>query len=234
MNRKEFMEQLARLLSDISEDERTEALEYYESYFDEAGEEEEAFVIQKLGSPGKVAAIIKADLRENSTFSGTYTENGYYDERTEEPGQVPVERMSDRKEKGYRPKEKNGSGKLILILILLIFISPFLTGSIGGIIGFIVTVILLPFLIAFGIGVGVVGMLIVGIVTICTGIGICFHFAPLGVLTIGVGCILMAIALVGIVFIVWVVSCILPKFLRWFTDFCNRLLHRERKDGKRV
>ena len=75
MDRKEFMKQLELLLSDISEDERKEALDYYESYFDEAGDEEEASVIQKLGSPGKVAAIIKADLRENSASSGTYTEN---------------------------------------------------------------------------------------------------------------------------------------------------------------
>lgn len=35
MNRKEFMDQLEKLLSDISEDERREALDYYESYFDE-------------------------------------------------------------------------------------------------------------------------------------------------------------------------------------------------------
>lgn len=34
MNRKQFMEQLERLLSDISEAERQEALEYYEGYFD--------------------------------------------------------------------------------------------------------------------------------------------------------------------------------------------------------
>ena len=53
-------------------DERREALDYYESYFDEAGEAEEASLIQKLGSPGKVAAIIKADLKENSSSAGTY------------------------------------------------------------------------------------------------------------------------------------------------------------------
>ena len=38
MNRKQFMEQLERLLSDISEAERQEALEYYEGYFDDAGD----------------------------------------------------------------------------------------------------------------------------------------------------------------------------------------------------
>ena len=42
MNRVQFMEQLKKLLSDISEEERQEALEYYESYFDDAGEDQEA------------------------------------------------------------------------------------------------------------------------------------------------------------------------------------------------
>ena len=166
MNRKEFMDQLEKLLSDISEDERKEALDYYESYFDEAGEAEEASVIQKLGSPGKVAAIIKADLRENSDTAGTYTEKGYYDERTEEPGQVPEERTSNRKDRGYQPKEKRGSGMMILVLILLVFLSPFLSGAIGGVVGFVVTIILLPFILAFGIGAGVIGLLIGGIVTV--------------------------------------------------------------------
>ena len=56
MNRAQFMEQLKKLLSDISEEERQEALDYYESYFDDAGEDQEANVIRELGSPGKVAA----------------------------------------------------------------------------------------------------------------------------------------------------------------------------------
>ena len=62
MNRAEFMKQLEYLLRDISESERQEALDYYNSYFDDAGAENESKVIQELGSPGKVAAIIKADL----------------------------------------------------------------------------------------------------------------------------------------------------------------------------
>ena len=46
MNRKQFMEQLERLLSDISEAERQEALEYYEGYFDDAGPENEGSLRQ--------------------------------------------------------------------------------------------------------------------------------------------------------------------------------------------
>lgn len=234
MDRKEFMKQLELLLSDISEDERREALDYYESYFDEAGEEEEASVIQKLGSPGKVAAIIKADLKENSGSSGIYTESGYYDERMEEPGQVPGERRADRKERGYQPKEKRGRGKLTLVLILLIFLSPFLAGATGGIIGFLLTIIFLPFLLAFGAGAGVIVMLISGIVMIFTGISLCFSTAASGILTIGIGCICMATGLAGLVFMVWLVGSLFPRFLRWFTDWCHRLLSRERKDGKTV
>ena len=53
MNRAQFMEQLEKLLSDISEEERQEALDYYEIYFDDAGEDQEANVIRELGSPGQ-------------------------------------------------------------------------------------------------------------------------------------------------------------------------------------
>ena len=219
MNRKEFMDQLEKLLSDFSEDERREALDYYESYFDEAGEAEEASVIQKLGSPGKVAAIIKADLRENSDSAGTYTEKGYYDERTEEPGQVPGERTAGRKDRGYRPREKRGSGMMILVLILLVFLSPFLSGAIGGVVGFI--------------GAGVIGLLVGGIVTVFAGIGLCFSAAPVGIFTVGLGSIVTAIGLVGLVFIVWVLSRLLPRLLNKFTDFCSGLIHRE-KGGNQV
>ena len=51
MNRKQFMEQLERLLSDISEAERQEALEYYEGYFDDAGPENEGCLLYTSPSP---------------------------------------------------------------------------------------------------------------------------------------------------------------------------------------
>ena len=82
MNREEFLSQLERLLYDIPAQEREEALEYYNGYFDDAGNEKEAEVIQELGSPGKVAAIIKADLSGNEADYEEYTEQGYQDEKT--------------------------------------------------------------------------------------------------------------------------------------------------------
>ena len=51
MSRKEFMERLEKLLWNISDSEREEALQYYNDYFDDAGEENEAEVTEDQGGP---------------------------------------------------------------------------------------------------------------------------------------------------------------------------------------
>ncbi len=80
MNKKEFLENLNYLLSDLAAGEREEALLYYEDYFADAGEENEAEVIASLGSPEQVAKQIKEGLAK--TGEGLFTENGYR-EKTE-------------------------------------------------------------------------------------------------------------------------------------------------------
>ena len=62
MNREEFLRRLERLLSDIPESERREAMEYYQNYFEDAGPENEASIIEELGSPQEVASSIKKNL----------------------------------------------------------------------------------------------------------------------------------------------------------------------------
>lgn len=84
MSREEFMKKLAYLLSDISEEEREDALLYYEDYFDEAGEEKEEEVIRELGSPERVASIIRHSAQGISD-GGSFTETGFEDERFRDP-----------------------------------------------------------------------------------------------------------------------------------------------------
>lgn len=62
MNRVEFLAKLRQELSDFTEEEREEALRFYEEYLNEAGPENEAVVIAELGSPEKVARIIRANV----------------------------------------------------------------------------------------------------------------------------------------------------------------------------
>ena len=62
----------------LSEEERREALSYYQSYFEDAGEENEERILKELESPEKVAATIKTDLgMEQDSYDGVYTERGY-------------------------------------------------------------------------------------------------------------------------------------------------------------
>lgn len=65
MNRADFMNQLESLLTSIAPAEREEAIQYYNDYFDDAGEENEQEVIEALGNPARVAENIKRDLLGN-------------------------------------------------------------------------------------------------------------------------------------------------------------------------
>lgn len=75
MDKREFLNRLQMQLADLTNDERKEALEYYEEYFADAGEENEADVLISLGSPEQVAEQIKAGLHKSD--EGMFTENGY-------------------------------------------------------------------------------------------------------------------------------------------------------------
>ena len=81
MSRWEFMRQLESLLSDISPNEREEALQYYNDYFNDAGRENEQEVIKALGSPEQVAKIVKDGLTDNLAM-GEFTENGFSNQST--------------------------------------------------------------------------------------------------------------------------------------------------------
>ena len=76
MSRWEFMRQLEELLSDISPNEREEALQYYNDYFNDAGRENEQEVIKALGTPEQVAQIVREGL-EDSGSQGEFTESGF-------------------------------------------------------------------------------------------------------------------------------------------------------------
>lgn len=65
MNRTEYMCKLASLLQDVPEEERVAAMQYYNGYFDDAGEENEQQVMKELGDPEQVAAEIRAGLRRH-------------------------------------------------------------------------------------------------------------------------------------------------------------------------
>ena len=86
MNRAEYMKELAYLLQDVPDEEKEEALQYYEDYFDDAGPENEEKVVVELGRPEKIAAIIREGAKNGyENQDAEYTETGYQNERYRGP-----------------------------------------------------------------------------------------------------------------------------------------------------
>lgn len=221
MDRAQFMQELEKLLADISETERQDALDFYNSYFDDAGAENEASVLRELGSPEKVAAIIKADLKGSA--------GGYEYARTKERGQMP-ERYEEESGTGKRFFRKGNQAVLILAVILLVFISPFVKGAVGGILTFAVGILLLPFWLIVGLGIGAVVLLVGGIAAVVAGAGLLAVMTGTGILTIGIGCLMIALAILMILGLISIAVRIVPKWFRKITDFFNRVLYRKRKE----
>ena len=220
MSRMEFMNQLKNLLWDIPEGEREEALNYYEDYFDDAGVENEAQVISALGSPEKVAEIIKEGLKEDAKAQGEFSENGYTGYGNQPKDEVifyeqPHKKFSDRI-KGI------GTGGMIIILILAIFALPIL-GPLG--IGLISVV--------FGILAAAAVILsilaIVGIALIVAGAGVFFGaMASFGVtpavgfMLLGLSMLLIGVGILITILGIKVMTKVIPPVIRWFVKILRK------------
>ena len=220
MNRVEFMGQLERLLWDISESDRQDAIAYYNDYFDEAGADNEAQVIQKLGSPGKVAATIKADLHTAGNEQGEYTERGYYDGRETVNQNPPVKRM-DEERRSKHSKRMTGT----LLVILIVFASPILLGVGGGLLGGLLGLICAVFAVIVAVAVCGVALPIAGIACVVVGIFRIVFSPAEGLVTTGVGSILLALGILVVILFVWVTFRWIPALFRGCVNLFQRLFH---------
>lgn len=68
------------------------------------------------------------------------------------------------------------------------------------------------------------------------GISLCFTYPGAGVLTLGIGCLFAAAAILSVLVLVWSVGTALPWILRKVTDGFHNLINKEekRKDGVEI
>ena len=153
MKKDEFINRVEYLLSDISSEEKIDAINYYRDYLEEAGADKEEEVLRGFGSPERIAAIIRADITGNMNDGGEFTENGYKDPRFDEPENNIVvsdakkdnakkdnankdNKEKDNTKKGFKEKLNNMFGenmskttKIVLIVLLVILLFPVLFGT---------------------------------------------------------------------------------------------------------
>lgn len=214
MNRQEFMRQLEYLLSGIPASEREDALAYYNNYFDEAGVENEAKVIEELGSPEAVAKIILADVYQDNSGYGNPEPEAY------ERQVVPKQNRAT----GFQGMSQSTK---ILIIILLVFTFPIWIGVVAGLFGAAVGLIGGAIGIAVGLIGTAIGMLVGGVACVIAGI-VRFVISPVeGLLSIGVGAILTAIGLLVAVLCLWITAVWVPKLVKAIVGWIKGLLHRK-------
>lgn len=228
MDKREFLNRLRNELMDLTAEERKEALEYYEEYFADAGEENEADVLRTLGSPKQTAEHIKAGLWKAE--EGMFTENGYREKTgSDNPPDAYGKSEQERKrtgQNGYTHQNQKGpysgwqnqkrqnsmSGGMIALLIVLgILASPLILGIGGAFLGIVLGV--------FG---GILGIVIAGlaalVVLFAVGGALFVAGFPMlavnpvgGILCIAAGCFIIAafLALFALLFL------LCGKFFPW-------------------
>lgn len=243
MTKLEFMTELESLLSDIPSEEREEALQYYNGYFEDAGENHEEEVMKELGSPQKVAAIIKADLNLNESDRenrGYYTENGYQDtlsgddkcelvgaEKKESNGsQAGSEQeqhnnpgagqTANQSEKQYKKNTNVGLIVLIAILSFPIWV-PVLSTIFGLAVGIIATV----FGLVIGLGVAGIAMIIAGIALFIAGL-VEIGASLIGLLLCGCGLLVLGLGMLFMLCCVLLCKNVLPAIIRGIVNLCRR------------
>lgn len=207
MSREEFMKQLETLLSDVPEEEKREALEYYRGYFEDAGEENEERILKELESPEKVAQTIKADLGMEKDDSESNSNKAEF---------------ATQKEAG-KQDNNDKSGRILLIVILAVITSPIWVGAVGGLLGG-----------ALGLAGGVLGVAIAAIAVAgalyitgaaLIGIGISQLVVgdiAIGTAMMGAGLLVLALAVLATIGCVWLYG----RFIPWLVHGCVTLCKR--------
>lgn len=225
MNREEFIRQLEQLLADVSEEERQEALAYYNGYFEDAGSENEQSIIRELESPQKVAANIKAGLCEEEAFTevGKTAVELKKPEAKEENRQTY--REAEKKMEGQRGQSGQGVDwtRVAFLIIAAVVTAPLWGSVLGWVFGVVFG--LLGGLIGIAIGLGVGGGALLGV-----GIGeIIGGSAALGFLMIGLCMFMWAVTVLGTLAFVAICVKVLPwiirnviQLIRWLCTFGKR------------
>ncbi len=226
MNRIEFMTELAALLQDVPEEERRDAMQYYNDYFDDAGEDKEQQVISELESPAKVAEKIKADLTGQSGEKA-YTETGYKDTASEYT-QAPAQKDYHYQEKTAEQKPWSSNAlKIILIIAIVLIGAPIVIPCALAVAMVVIACVAALFAFFIAIVVGFAAVAIVGVVLVFAGLMALIPEIAVGLALFGTGLILGVIGTVGTIAGVKLCVVVLPGIFRGIVWICRKPFHRK-------
>lgn len=214
MNREEYMRLLAIALKDIPQSEKDEALQYYNDYFDDAGEENEQEVIKSLGSPASLAESIQKEFSTGVVKFEPYRNTS---------GQSAYQTAYSNNASESNKKKMSG-GMIALIIILIVLASPMILAVGATALSIIISIFgtIFGVVVALASVVFVLVCLVVACIVVAFSLGMISPFSAvvlvgIGLASIGV-CIFLIMAIVWLfgVAIPWVVKGIVKLFKKIF------------------
>lgn len=166
MTRTEFMQQLNEALQDLSVEEREDALSYYNEYFDEAGPENEAEVIEDLGGAQKVANIIRANLGLGAAPAAKPTYAQYGAQRAAYDYRKTAQENAQRNPQ-YAGRQYSQTNNVLWIL-LLVLTFPLWISVLATVLGIVVSVLAV-----------ILGLTVAGGALVIAGVVVLFSFVTL-------------------------------------------------------
>ena len=214
MTREEFLRRLNELLSDVTDEERAEAIRFYEEYLDDAGPEQEAQVLAELGSPEKVPAIIRANVpgsRVQPEPQAAQAQSGSAAPGAGAAAAIPLPPYARPGAVPPAPPRKGMSDRTILLIILAVVLFPLWIGLAGTVFGILMGLVGAALGLFFG-GVGTV----VGIVAVLAANTPAAFAAgwPTGLFMVGLCLLGLALGIALIAVAVWLVAWLLPACWR--------------------
>lgn len=224
MRKEEFLKELESLLAGISEEERADAIAFYRSYFEDAGEENEASILAELESPQKVAESILKDLGvEQNTENGNSAGEVFSTQAPQNTGYCNTTQKQV-------PPKKDDTWKTVLIILLAIVSSPIwltiliavlgvLLGVIGTIFGIVIAAVaVMAALLILGFVLCVIGITLIPVGSVAAGIGL-----------IGGGCLVFALGILAVVLCVLICGVFLPWAVKGIVRLCRKPFDKRRE-----
>lgn len=227
MTRAEFMRELERLLADIPESERTEALQYYNDYFDDAGAENELRVLVELGSPYDVAKSIKKGLNsgekpEEEAACHTEAQN------TANTPYIPYTT-----ETAYESKEKEDKKRIpgwawIFIGIGLVFAAPFIFAVAITVISILFAAFCVLVSLVLGFGGAAIGLLVAGVGLLIAGL-VDILLPGVGIILLGAALICFAVGTLMVMLVVLLAGVVIPACAKLVSKACKKIFGKREK-----
>ena len=215
MGKEEFLRQLGALLSGISEEERKEALAYYRSYFEDAGEPNEASIIAELESPQKVAESILKDMGIDGSGYNAFANR---DEEYYKNVNQTIQNLN-----GAQSTKKNDAGMTGLTVALIAITSPIWLTLLLVILSVLLAVVATLFGVAVAVVAVMASLIFVGFVLIGVGVGFLFGGAPaVGIGLAGCGLIVLALGILAVLLVIWVFGGFLPWAFKGIWQLCKK------------